>query len=114
MTRKAFALTWTQPASVTPVLRLARLIPAPVTALAVAGCASTVAAQVTTFQQWPADAVGSSWRFESSHRHADSLEYSNYADQIRAAIGATGLVEAQSGEPARFRISFDAQAERVH
>jgi len=113
MTGKALASTWTQSAATASVLRFTRCLAVPLAAAVVAGCASTVPAQVTTFQQWPADAVGSSWRFEASPRHADNLEYSNYADQVRAAIGATGLVEAQQGEPARFRISFDAQAEPV-
>lgn len=85
----------------------------PLAAAAVAGCASTVPAQVTTFQQWPADAVGSSWRFETSPQQTDNLEYQSYADQLRAAIGATGLVEAPQGEAARFRISFHAHAEPV-
>lgn len=78
-----------------------------------AGCATTVPARVTTFQQWPADAVGATWAFDESSGQRDSLEYRQYADMIRSAIGPTGMVEAKPGETARFKVGFSYGVEPV-
>lgn len=78
-----------------------------------AGCATTVPARVTTFQQWPADAVGATWKFDPSAAQRDSLEYREYADMIRSGIGPTGMVEARAGQPARFTINFSYGVEPV-
>ncbi|OVZ64257.1 hypothetical protein CDO44_02480 [Pigmentiphaga sp. NML080357] len=78
-----------------------------------AGCATTVPARVTTFQQWPADAVGAAWTFDSQAAQRDSLEYRQYADMIRSGIGPTGMVEAKPGQPARFTVSFSYGVEPV-
>lgn len=71
-----------------------------------AGCAVTVPARVTTFQQWPADAMGGTWRLDVAAEQRDNLEYGNYADMIRSGMGSAGLVEAEPGKPARFALSF--------
>ncbi|VCU72551.1 hypothetical protein PIGHUM_04653 [Pigmentiphaga humi] len=78
-----------------------------------AGCATTVPARVTTFQKWPADAAGATWRFDPSTVQRDSLEYGEYADMIRAAMGPIGLVEAQRGQAARFTVNFSYGVEPV-
>jgi len=72
------------------------------------GCATpTVQARVTSFQQWPADVVGQAYRFvDAGPDQAGNLEYQAYQDVMRAGIGPTGLVEAQAGQPARFKVSF--------
>jgi len=75
------------------------------------GCATTVPARVTTFQQWPADAVGQTWRFGPGNAQRDDLEHRDYADQIRGAMGPTGLVEAKAGETARFIVAFSDSME---
>lgn len=68
------------------------------------GCASTLSARVTTFQQWPGDAQGATYRVVPPD--GDSLEVQTYSDMIRAAIGRTGLVEAQGGQ-ARFDVHYE-------
>lgn len=77
------------------------------------GCATTVPARVTTFQQWPADAAGSTWKFDAPPAQRDSLEYSEYADMIRSGLGPTGMVEAKAGQAARFIVSFSYGMEPV-
>lgn len=73
--------------------------------LLLTGCASTLSARVTTFQQWPADAQGANYRIVPPA--GDSLEVQAFADMIRAAIGRTGLYEAQGGEKPRFDVHFE-------
>src|SRR5690606_38848141 len=81
--------------------------------LALAGCAATVPARVTTFQQWPADAVGASWKFDATQAQRDSLEYREYADMVRSGLGPTGLIEARPGQAARFTVSLSYGTEPV-
>ncbi|MFC4276959.1 DUF4136 domain-containing protein [Achromobacter aloeverae] len=78
-------------------------------ALALAGCATTntVSARVTSFQHWPDNATGQTYRFVAADAgQENNLEYQSYQDMVRAGIGATGLVEAAKGAPARFNVSF--------
>ncbi|OZI32827.1 hypothetical protein CEG14_18235 [Bordetella genomosp. 1] len=78
-------------------------------AAVLSGCATpTVAARVTSFQQWPGDASGQTYRFaEVDPVQANNLEYQSYRDMVRAGVGATGLVEAQAKGPARFTVTFE-------
>jgi hypothetical protein len=78
-------------------------------AVGLAGCAttSTVSARVTSFQQWPADAVGERYRFVAADpSQNNNLEYQSFQDTVRAGISSTGLVEAGKGQPARFDVLF--------
>lgn len=75
--------------------------------LMLAGCASTLSARVTSFQQWPADAQGATYRIVSSNNQTNNLEFQSIADMVRASIGPTGLVEARSGAAARFDVRID-------
>lgn len=77
-------------------------------ALALAGCASTLSARVTTFEQWPSGVEGQTWQFATGE--GNGLEVQAYQDMVRAAIGATGLVEARD-VPGRFVVALDYGAE---
>ena len=77
----------------------------------VSGCASTMSTRVTSFQQWPADAQGQTYRFAQSQEA--NLEKRAYQDMVRASMGSTGLVEAAPGAPARFDVSFDYGVSQV-
>lgn len=80
------------------------------TALVLAGCAaSPFSARVTTFQQWPADAAGQSYRFGPAPADAAAtLEYQSYQDMLRGALSGIGLTEVQPWErDARFTVGFD-------
>ena len=62
---------------------------------------------VTSFQQWPTGVEGQTYQFvQAEPSQANNLEYQSYQDMVRAGIGATGLVEAQSGAKGRFDVSF--------
>lgn len=69
------------------------------------GCASTLSAKVTTFQQWPNDAQGATYKVVPPA--GEELETQAFSDMIRAAIGRTGLVEAQGQQAARFNVHFE-------
>lgn len=71
------------------------------------GCASSLSAQVTRYQQWPADTVGATYRIDASDVQTGNLQFSAYSDMVRAAIGATGMVEARGSLPPRFDISLE-------
>ncbi|MDS1142043.1 DUF4136 domain-containing protein [Pusillimonas sp. SM2304] len=88
---------------------MGRLMAVAAGAFLVAGCASTLSARVTSYQQWPANAQGESYRIVQAAGQENNLEFQNVADMIRASIGQTGLVEAQPGSTARFNlhISYD-------
>ncbi|SHG91506.1 DUF4136 domain-containing protein [Pollutimonas bauzanensis] len=73
----------------------------------VAGCASTLSARVTSYQKWPANAQGQSYRIVPSTNQLNNLEFESVADTVRAAMGPTGLVEARSGQTARFDVSIN-------
>ncbi|GAB2908697.1 DUF4136 domain-containing protein [Paralcaligenes sp. KSB-10] len=74
--------------------------------LLLAGCASTISARVTSYQQWPAGVAGQTYRLVPGPTQTNNLEFDTYADMIRAAIGPTGLVEAIKNQPARFDVTF--------
>jgi len=60
------------------------------------GCASGFYANVTSYQKWPADATGQTYRIVlDAGQSADNLEFQAVADMVRANIGSTGLVEAR-------------------
>ncbi len=81
-------------------------------AVALAGAAAA-SAQTTTLQQWPADAVGKSYRFDAPQGGLEqTLDYQTYRDMVRASIGSTGLVETQEVASARFTVSFRYGTER--
>lgn len=72
------------------------------------GCATpTVAARVTSFQKWPQGVEGQRYAFAPvDATQENNLEYQSYRDMVRSGIGATGLVEADPGQPARFTVTF--------
>jgi len=73
--------------------------------LALSACASSIVANVTTYQKWPSDAVGQSYRIVAqADQSQDNLEFQTVADMVRAGIGASGLVEAVQGQDARFSV----------
>jgi len=75
--------------------------------LMLAGCATSLSAHVTSFQQWPDGVAGQYYEFVAGDAsQAGNLEYQAYRDMVRAAIGATGLVEARPGATARFEVAF--------
>jgi len=84
------------------------------------GCASGFYANVTSYQKWPADAAGQTYRIvPQADQAADNLEFQAVADMVRANIGSTGLVEAThaagTDQAARFdvHLQYDNPATRI-
>lgn len=75
--------------------------------IALGGCASVFSAQVTRYQQWPADSQGARYWIEPDAAQQNNLQFQSFADTVRAALGPTGLVEAQSSSQARFTVHID-------
>lgn len=77
------------------------------TLLALGGCASTLSARVTTYQQWPVGAQGEYYRIAPTSLQAGNLQFGAYADMLRAAIGPIGLREAVGDATPRFDVRFE-------
>lgn len=73
--------------------------------LLLSGCVSTISARVTSYQQWPGNMQGQTYRIVPSAGQKNNLEYESFADMLRASIGPTGLVESRAGT-ARFDVAF--------
>ena len=76
-------------------------------ALMLGGCASVFSAQVTRYQQWPENTLGATYWIEADESQRNNLQFQNYADTVRAALGPTGLVEASSAGAARFAVHIE-------
>ncbi len=74
---------------------------------ALSGCASVFSAQVTRYQQWPDQTQGARYWIEPDAAQQNNLQFQSFADAVRAALGPTGLVEAQSRAQARFIVRMD-------
>jgi len=70
-----------------------------------AGCASPISTRVTTYQQWPHDAIGATYRVVPMAGQTNNLEFQTFADMVRGAIGPTGLIQAAPGQSARFDVT---------
>lgn len=75
-------------------------------ALLVTACASTLSARVTSYQQWPGNVQGQTYRIVAADAQRNNLEFQTFSDMVRAAMGPTGLVEAHAGAAPRFDVSI--------
>lgn len=75
--------------------------------LALGGCASTLSARVTTYQQWPVGTQGEYYRIVAAPQQAGNLQFGAFSDMLRAAIGPTGLREAVAGVEPRFDVRME-------
>ncbi|MES2128332.1 MAG: DUF4136 domain-containing protein [Pseudomonadota bacterium] len=67
--------------------------------LLLAGCATTIRSDVTTFHQWPAQMADKTYVFEAPPAAEDTLELHSYQNLVRAELDRLGFHEA-SGKPA--------------
>lgn len=82
-------------------------------AAVLAGCASTVPAQITTFNRPEAASMkwtGQRFVVQAQPTQADSLAFSSYATQVRQALEKRGLVAVDQLSAADVQVSFDYQA----
>lgn len=75
--------------------------------VALAGCASTLSARVTTYQQWPVGVQGEYYRIVPAPEQSGNLQFGAFSDMLRAAIGPTGLREAVGSAKPRFDVKME-------
>jgi hypothetical protein len=83
-----------QPLLRTRPVRTRLLAPLLVLAALLAGCASTVATQVTPFHDLTGSLAGQRFVIVPTPEQQSSLEFGTYADLVREALVAQGLVDA--------------------
>ena len=79
-----------------------------------AGCASTVPAQITTFNRQdaePASWAGQRFVVQPLQGQADSLEFADYARRVEAALQKHGLVPVQDMQSANLVVHFEYRAD---
>ena len=83
--------------------------------LTLGGCASTISARVTTYQEWPVGVQGEYYRIVPSEQQAGNLQFGAFSDMLRAAIGPIGLREGIDGVEPRFdvRMEYGAPAQKT-
>lgn len=75
------------------------------------GCATPITARVSSFQQWPTDAVGSSFGFLAPVDPTRELEQASYANLVAIELAKQGLQPAASGQPARLLVDMSVNSQ---
>lgn len=92
------------------LLARARIFPVLLSAVLLSACASPLVTQVTNFNQWPADAAGSSFSFIKPPARpgvaAGELEQATYERHAQAELEKQGLRQAGAGERARLLVEL--------
>lgn len=66
-------------------------------------CASPITTRVTRFNQWPADAAGSTFSFRTPVNTGRELEQATYEGHVQAALEQLGLKRAPAGQVGRIQ-----------
>jgi hypothetical protein len=61
-----------------------------------AGCATTINSEVTTFHEWPMQLQDKTYVFERTKEQNNDLEYRNYENLVRSELNRLGFNEASS------------------
>lgn len=69
-------------------------------ALLLAGCATTIRSDVTTFHQWPAQIEDKTYVFEVPPAQDDTLEWRAYQELVRGQLARLGFRDADGARPA--------------
>jgi Domain of unknown function (DUF4136) len=72
----------------------------------VSACASPITARVTSFNQWPANAAGSTFSYVSRTDNARELEQATYESYVQAELEKRGLVRAPAGQVGRMQVDL--------
>ena len=89
---------------------LARLAGAVFLAALLGACASPINTQVTSFNQWPADAAGSTFSFISRVDNNRVLEQSTYETFVQAELEKRGLRRAPASQVGRIQVDVGASS----
>lgn len=77
-------------------------------ALALLGaCASPITTRVTSFNQWPANAAGSTFSYVSHTDNTRELEHASYESHVQAELEKRGLVRAPAGQVGRMQVDVN-------
>jgi hypothetical protein len=74
--------------------------------LLLAGCASTIRSDVTTFHQWPAEIADKSYAFEAPPPQDNTLELQNYQNLVRDQLARLGFHEAPQAPALKVAVRF--------
>ena len=69
-----------------------------------AGCASTITAKVTSFNQWPADTAGATFSFIRPVDALNDLEQQAYEGKVQLELEKLGLRRAPSAQVGRIQV----------
>lgn len=72
-----------------------------------AACASPITARVTSFNQWPANAGGSTFSYVSRADNTRELEQASYESHVQAELEKRGLVRAPAGQVGRMQVDVN-------
>lgn len=86
-----------------PRLCLAVLVTALLT-----GCASTITARVTSFNQWPADMAGNTFSYITPVNPTRELEQATYENLVQTELEKLGLKRAPAGQVGRVQVDVAA------
>lgn len=83
--------------------RLLAVLPA---VLLLAACAAPITTKVTSFNQWPADAAGSTFSYITPADLANDLEQATYAGYVQKELEKLGLQRAPAGQVGRIQVDL--------
>ncbi len=69
-------------------------------------CASPITAKVTSFNQWPADATGSTFSYIRAADKANDLEQEAYEGYVQLELEKLGLKRAATGQVGRIQVDI--------
>ena len=72
-----------------------------------AACASPITARVTSFNQWPANAAGSTFSYVSRTDNTRELEQATYESYVQTELEKRGLVRAPAGQVGRMQVDVN-------
>jgi Domain of unknown function (DUF4136) len=72
-----------------------------------AACASPITARVTSFNQWPGNAAGSTFSFVSRTDNTRELEQATYESYVQAELEKRSLVRAPAGQVGRMQVDVN-------
>lgn len=72
-----------------------------------AGCATTIRSEVTTFQEWPAHLPDKTYVFERTKEQNNDLEYRNYENLVRVELNRLGFTEASETRPPTLKVTLN-------
>jgi hypothetical protein len=74
--------------------------------LLLAGCATTIRSDVTTFHQWPAQLTSKTYSIDAPAPEDDTLEVRSYLDLVRGQMARLGFTEAGADAALKVKMRF--------